>query len=62
VRSLDDLHYYRERERQCRKAAAEATDPSVRSAHAQLAQFYARRIEAEMVDDAAETAAAKPAS
>lgn len=62
MRSLDDLHYYRERERQCRKAAAEATDPCVRSAHAQLAQFYARRIEAEMVDDAEETASAKPAS
>ena len=61
MRSLEDLHYYRERERQCRKAAAEATDPSVRSAHAQLAQFYARRIEAEAVEEPAEAGPAKPA-
>jgi hypothetical protein len=46
VRSLDDQHYYRERERQCRQAAEEATDPSARIAHLQLADFYARRLEA----------------
>lgn len=43
-RSLDDRHYYRDREEQCRKAAAEATDPSVRIAHSQLADFYAKRL------------------
>lgn len=43
-RSLDDRHYYRDREEQCRKAAAEATDPSVRVAHNQLAEFYAKRL------------------
>ena len=43
-RSLDDSHYYRDREEQCRKAAAEATDPSVRVAHSQLAEFYAKRL------------------
>jgi hypothetical protein len=43
-RSLDDRHYYRDREEQCRKAAAEATDPSVRVAHSQLAEFYAKRL------------------
>jgi hypothetical protein len=46
VRTLDDRHYYRDREAQCRKAAAEATDPSARIAHLQLAEFYARRLEA----------------
>jgi hypothetical protein len=46
VRSLDDQHYYRERERQCRRAAEEATDPSARIAHLQLADFYARRLDA----------------
>lgn len=56
VRSLDDLQYYREREAQCRKAAAEATDPSARVAHAQLADFYARRVAA-----ADEKASADPA-
>jgi hypothetical protein len=45
VRSLDDQHYYRERERQCRQAAEEATDPSARIAHLQLADFYARRLQ-----------------
>lgn len=44
MRSLDDRHYYRDREEQCRKAAAEATDPSARIAHLQLAEFYARRL------------------
>lgn len=44
MRSLDDRHYYREREEQCRKAAADATDPSARVAHLQLADFYARRL------------------
>ena len=43
-RSLDDRHYYRDREEQCRKAAAEATDPSARVAHSQLAEFYAKRL------------------
>jgi len=43
-RSLDDRHYYRDREQQCRRAAAEATDPSARLAHTQLADFYAKRI------------------
>lgn len=43
-RSLDDRHYYRDREEQCRKAAAEATDPSARIAHSQLADFYAKRL------------------
>jgi len=46
VRSLDDQHYYRERERQCRQAAEDATDPSARIAHLQLAEFYARRLQA----------------
>jgi len=44
VRSLDDQHYYRERELQCRQAAEQATDPSARIAHLQLADFYARRL------------------
>ena len=60
MRSLDDLHYYRERERQCRKAAAEATDPSVRTAHQQLAHFYARRVEAEVAGERKEAASARP--
>jgi len=42
--SLDDLHYYRDRAEHCRKAAEEATDPSVRVAHLQLAKFYEARI------------------
>ena len=54
-RSLDDRHYYRDREEQCRKAAAEATDPSARVAHSQLAEFYARRLaKTEEVDPRAE--------
>lgn len=44
TRSLDDRQYYRDREEQCRKAAAEATDPSARIAHSQLAEFYAQRL------------------
>ena len=44
ARSLDDLHYYQERAEQCRKAAEEATDPSVRVAHQQLAKFYEARM------------------
>lgn len=44
MRSLDDQHYFRERERQCRQAAEEATDASARIAHLQLADFYARRL------------------
>lgn len=51
-RSLDDRHYFRDREEQCRKAAAEATDPSARVAHAQLADFYAKRL-AKSEDDTA---------
>ena len=43
-RSLDDLHYYRDRAEHCRKAAEEATDPSVRIAHLQLAKFYETRM------------------
>lgn len=43
-RTLDDRHYYRDREERCRKAAAEATDPSARVAHSQLADFYANRL------------------
>jgi len=43
-RSLDDLHYYRDRAEHCRKAAEEATDPSVRLAHLQLAKFYEARM------------------
>jgi len=43
-RSLDDLHYYRDRAEHCRKAAEEATDPSVRIAHLQLAKFYEARM------------------
>jgi len=46
VRSSDDREYFRERERQCRKAAACAADPSARLAHTQLAEFYARRLKA----------------
>lgn len=46
MRSSDDLEYFRERERQCRQAAASATDLSARLAHTQLAEFYARRLEA----------------
>jgi len=41
---LDDLHYFRDRAEQCRKAAEEATDPSVRIAHLQLAKFYDARL------------------
>lgn len=55
VRSLDDRHYFRDREEQCRKAAAEATDPSARIAHSQLAEFYARRLA--KADDEAEPGA-----
>jgi len=44
LRSLDDLHYYRDRAEHCRKAAEEATDPSVRIAHLQLAKFYEKRM------------------
>jgi hypothetical protein len=39
----EDRHYFAERERECRRLAAEATDPSARTAHLQLAAFYARR-------------------
>jgi hypothetical protein len=42
VSSLDH-HYFAERERECRKMAAEADDPAVKAAHLQLAQFYANR-------------------
>jgi len=64
VHSLDDRHYYRDREAQCRKAAAEATDPSARVAHAQLAEFYARRLaklEANGPDDVVPAAALRHA-
>jgi len=43
-RSLDDLHYYRDRAEHCRRAAEEATDPSARIAHLQLAKFYETRM------------------
>jgi len=43
-RSLDDLHYYRDRAEHCRKAAELATDPSARVAHLQLAKFYETRM------------------
>ena len=43
-RSLDDLHYYRDRAEHCRKAAEEATDASARIAHLQLAKFYETRL------------------
>lgn len=46
MRSFDDRDYFREREHQCRNAAADATDPSARLAHIQLAEFYARRLKA----------------
>jgi len=47
-RSLDDLHYYKDRVEHCRQAAAEATDPSVRVAHQQLAKFYEARLASAM--------------
>jgi len=43
-RSLDDLHYYRDRAEHCRRAAEEATDSSARIAHLQLAKFYETRM------------------
>ena len=46
MRSSDDREYFSERERQCRQAAASATDPSARLAHTQLAEFYGRRVKA----------------
>lgn len=60
VRSLDDRHYFRDREAQCRKAAAEATDPSVRIAHSQLADFYAQRLAKAEGKDAAPPEPAVP--
>jgi len=47
-RSLDDLHYYKDRAEHCRQAAAEATDPSARVAHLQLAKFYEARLASAM--------------
>lgn len=41
---MDDIHYYQDRAEHCRRAAAEATDPSARIAHQQLAKFYEARI------------------
>ncbi len=43
-RSMDDIHYYQDRAAECRRAAAEATDPSARVAHQQLVKFYEARI------------------
>jgi len=53
--SSEDQHYYRDRERQCREAAATATDPSVRAAHLQLAQFYARRLKSDSQESSSPT-------
>jgi len=53
--SAEDQHYYRARERQCREAAATATDPSVRAAHLQLAQFYARRLKSDTQESSSPT-------
>lgn len=41
--SYQDRSYFAERERECRKLADEATDPSARAVHLQLARYYARR-------------------
>jgi hypothetical protein len=47
-RSLDDIQYFQDRAAHCRKAAAEATDPSARVAHQQLAKFYEARLASAM--------------
>ena len=47
-RGLDDLRYYKDRVDYCRQAAAEATDPSARVAHEQLAKFYEARLASAM--------------
>jgi hypothetical protein len=44
TRSFDDLHYYRDRAEQCRKAAQQATDACARVAHLQLAKYYEVRL------------------
>ena len=44
-----DHHYFAERERECRKMAAEADDPAVKAAHLELAQFYAKRAQLQKV-------------
>jgi len=54
-RSLDDLHYYRERAAHCRAAAEEATDPSARVAHLQLAKFYETRMARALESAASDT-------
>lgn len=36
--------YHRERERQCRSMAADATDPEVRRRHVELAELHAGRV------------------
>ena len=53
--SSEDQHYYRDRERQCREAAATATDPSARAAHLQLAQFYAKRLRSETQESSSDS-------
>jgi len=45
---MDDIHYYQDRVEHCRRAAAEATDPSARIAHQQLVKFYEARVASAM--------------
>jgi hypothetical protein len=49
----DDRAFHLERAAQCRRMAAEADDPAVRSLHEQLAQFHeneAHREESQLTD------------
>lgn len=47
MRAIDDQEYFAAREREARKMAADATDPSARAVHLRLAQHYARRAQPE---------------